>query len=212
MSSTSRSVVGVMLAHPRALLVRGAALDPRRPRSPEPPRVPLRVVRVPSPARVLVLLHRALPSPDGPVVLLPLPLPAARVVEDRDTREVDGAVAPRVVAPVLHVEHDPAALGVDDVPLVSGVELAVLVHDRDDPAAHRFAAVHHAVPVLEVDAVLGEEVRPGVPVLARGARPPVRDERLLELVPRPRRHGSTSLFSARAAIVELTRPRARGQV
>jgi hypothetical protein len=87
-----------------------------------------------------------------------------------------------MVAAVLHVEHDLAAILVDHVPLVARVDLAVLVHDRDDPRAHRLAAVHQAVPVLEVGAVLGEEVGPRVPVLARGARAPVVDEGTLELV------------------------------
>jgi len=49
-------------------------------------------------------------------------------------------------------------------------------------APHRLASVHEPVPVLEIGAVLGEEVGPGVPVLARGAGTPVVDERALELV------------------------------
>jgi hypothetical protein len=63
-----------------------------------------------------------------------------------------------VVAPVLDVEDDAPALGVDHVPLVAGVELAVLLHDRHDPLPHRLPAAHHAVPVLEVVDVLREEV------------------------------------------------------
>src|SRR5690242_14859696 len=84
MSSGDRSVVGVTLSPPRALLVRGAAVDPGGPVPPEPPRVLLRMVGVEAPARLLVLLHRRLASLDCPVVLLALPLPVARVVDDRD--------------------------------------------------------------------------------------------------------------------------------
>ena len=45
-----------------------------------------------------------------------------------------------VVAAVLHVDDD-ATVVIDHVPLVRGVDLAVLLHRRLDPRAHRLAAV-----------------------------------------------------------------------
>src|SRR5438094_512031 len=91
-----------------------------------------------------------------------------------------GPPSPRV-APVLQVEHDAAAILVEHMPLVGGVDLPVLHHHRLDPGAHRLAAAHPAVDVLEVPAVLGEEVGPGVPVLSHRAGAPVGAEGLLQL-------------------------------
>src|SRR5207249_11246349 len=65
----------------------------------------------------------------------------------------------------------------------------------------RLAPVHEAVPVLEVRAVLGEEVGPGVPVLADGAGAPVDAERVLQLRAAERTHGS-SPWPAWSAVVK----------
>src|SRR5204862_3297362 len=94
------------------------------------------------------------------------------------------------VAAVLHVEDDAARVGIDDMPLVCRIDLAVLLHHRLDPRAYRLAAAHAAVEVLDVAAVLGEEIHPRVPVLTHRTRAPVGAERLLELVARERRHGA----------------------
>src|SRR5262249_57008866 len=85
----------------------------------------LRVLGVELAAGILVGLHRDLALLPGPEVLLALPLAAAGVLEQRDAREVDGALAAGVVPPVLHVEDDAPALDIDRVPLVLSVALAV---------------------------------------------------------------------------------------
>jgi hypothetical protein len=92
--------------------------------------------------------------------------------------------------PRLHVHADAARPGIDHVPLVGGVELGVLRHDRLDPRAHRLAAVHRAEDVLDVDDVVGEALDPGVPVLADGAAAPVALERRLDLLAGERGHGA----------------------
>ena len=79
---------------------------------------------------------------------------------------MQGAVA-RVDHAVPNLEHHPAALGVDHVPLVREVlHLAVgpLGHGRADPVADGLAATEGAVEVLDVGGILGEEVGPVVPV------------------------------------------------
>src|SRR2546426_12743594 len=114
--------------HPRPIRVCPPALRPRRPMAPVEARVLLRMLRIELVAGGLVLLHRHLALLGGPEVLFALPLAAARILEDRDPRKVDRAAAARMVATVLHVEEDPAALLVDRVPLVPAVELAILLH------------------------------------------------------------------------------------
>src|SRR5207245_10651910 len=117
-----------------------------------------------------------------PEVLFAPPLPPAGVFEDRDAREVDRPLPTRVVATVLHVEHDATLRRVDHVPLVGCIDRSVLRLDRLDPCAHRLPSPHRPVEMLDVDAVLGEEIGPRVPVLTDGAGAPVHAEGLLELL------------------------------
>src|SRR5262249_43557116 len=65
--------------------------------------------------------------------------------------------------------------------------------------------VHRAEHVLDVLRVLGEEIGPGIPVLADGARAPVADERLLELGGGEVRHAT--LLSVASRFVALRSPR-----
>jgi hypothetical protein len=70
------------------------------------------------------------------------------------------------------LRHDPAFFVVDHVPLDREelhVPVGRLRHGRRDPAPDRLAAPEAAEQVLDVGGVLGELIRPGVPV-ARGAR------------------------------------------
>src|SRR5437867_1523465 len=169
------------LPHRRALGPRATPAAPLGPVAPVPPRPLAGVVGIVTAARLLVLAHRHLALLDRPVVLFALPPAVAGILEDRDPGKVDAALPARMVAPVLHVEHDAPAILVDHMPLVGGVDLPVLLHHRLDPGAHRLAATHAAVEVLEVPAVLGEEVGPGVPVLSHRAGAPVGAEGLLQL-------------------------------
>src|SRR5438034_1682350 len=187
-----RSARGALLDR-RALGPRAAAARPFGPVAPVPARPLAGMVGIVTAARLLVLAHRHLALLDRPVVLLALPPAVAGVFEDRDTGKVDGALATRMVAPVLHVEHDASVVLVDHMPFVGGVDLAVLLHHRLDPGAHGLPAPHGAVEVLEVAAVLGEEIRPRVPVLAHRARAPVRAEGLLQLRAGELRHGTLPL-------------------
>src|SRR5438034_1018330 len=175
-----RSARGALLDR-RALGPRAAAARPFGPVAPVPARPLAGMVGIVTAARLLVLAHRHLALLDRPVVLLALPPAVAGVFEDRDAGKVEGALAARMVAPVLHVEHEAPAVLVDHVPLVGGVDLAVLLHHRLDPGAHRLPAAYGAVEVLEVAAVLGEEICPGVPVLAHRARAPVAAEGVFQL-------------------------------
>src|SRR5262245_63997965 len=149
----------------RALRPGAPAPGPLRPVAPVPACLLLRVLGVELAAGILAGLHRDLALLPGPEVLLALPLAAAGVLEQRDAREVDGALAAGVVPPVLHVEDDAPALDIDRVPLVRSVDLAVPRHHGLDPGSHRLASLHRAVIVLEVGAVLGEQIGPRVPVL-----------------------------------------------
>src|SRR5436309_11325237 len=79
----------------RALGPRAAAARPRGPVAPVPARPLARMVGVVTAARFLVVAHRHLALLDRPVVLLALPPAVAGVLEDRDTRKVDGALAAR---------------------------------------------------------------------------------------------------------------------
>src|SRR5262249_51199774 len=79
-----------------------------------------------------------------PEVLLPAPAAVARVLQDRDTGEIDRAGPGGVIATVLHVDHHPARGLVDGVPLVGRVELRILSHDRLDPGADLLPPVHRA--------------------------------------------------------------------
>src|SRR5262249_8887872 len=155
---------------------------PGRAASPVKTRALPRMVGVMLDARRVVLLHRAVASGDRVEVLLALPLAAAGVVEDGHAGKVAGALAARMIAAVLNVEDDPAPQLVDDVPFVAGVDLEVLGHDRHDPLPDVLATAHVAVHVLDVLGVVGEEVAPGVPVLAHRSGAPVGAKRLLELV------------------------------
>ena len=85
-----------------------------------------------------------------------------------------------MVSPVGHVEHD-ATARLGHVPVVDSVDLAVLLHERNDPLSNRLAAMHRTEDPLEIDHVLGEEVRPGVPVLADHPRVPEVPERRLDI-------------------------------
>src|SRR5438874_1914465 len=163
-----RSARGALLDR-RALGPRAAAARPRGPVAPVPARPLAGMVGIVTAARLLVLAHRHLALLDRPVVLLALPPAVAGVFENRDAGEVERPLPSRMVAPVLHVEHDTSAVLVDHVPLVGGVDLAVLLHHRLDPGAHRLAAAHGAVEVLEVAAVFGEEIGPRA---SRCGRPP----------------------------------------
>src|SRR5436190_798982 len=183
-----RSARGALLDR-RALGPRAAAARPFGPVAPVPARPLPGRVGIVTAARLLVLAHRHLALLDRPVVLLALPPAVPGVLEDRATRKVEGALAARMVAPVLHVEHDASAVLVDHVPFVGGVDLAVLLHHRLDPGADRLPAPHGAVEVLEVAAVLGEEIRPRVPILPHRARAPVGPEGLLQLRAAELRHG-----------------------
>src|SRR4030095_13680734 len=182
---------------PRALRPRPAAARPLRSGSPVPARLLLRVIGVDASAGLFPALHRHLALLPGPEILFTLPLPAAGVLEQGHAGEVERAVAARVIAAVLHVEDDATALDVDRVPLVHGVDLAVLRHDGLDPGTDRLATRHRAIVVLEVGAVLGEEVGPGIPVLADGASAPVPAERGLQLVTIDLRHPSLPLSRMR---------------
>src|SRR5438132_11526262 len=114
-------------------------------------------------ARLLVLAHRQLALLDRPVVLLALPPAVATVFEDRDAGKVEGALPTRMVAPVLHVEHDASAVLVDHVPLVGGVDLGGRRIIKKKTGARRLAAAHGAVEVLTVAAVFGEDIGPRDP-------------------------------------------------
>ena len=97
-------------------------------------------------------------------------------------KSIGGATGLGVVAAVLHV-HDDAAVVADHVPLVRGVDLAVVLHRRLDPRAHCLAPVLGAEDVLDVGDVLGEAlVAPRVPVLADRTELPVGAERGLDFV------------------------------
>ena len=117
-----------------------------------------------------------------PEVLLQAPSAVARVLQDRDAGEIDRARPRGVIATVLHVDHHAARGLVDGVPLVGRVELGVLRHDRLDPGADLLPPVHRAQHVLDVLGVLGEQIGPGVPILAHRAGSPVGAEGLLHLV------------------------------
>src|SRR6266511_1584252 len=172
-----------------ALGVRRRALGPRRPIAPVAPGALRACVGVVLGERLLVLLHGALALDEGPEVFLERELPVAGVLEHGHAREVDGqAVGIWVVAAVLHVDDDaPARLA--HVPLVRGVHLPERGHDRLDPGPHFLAAVLGSEDVLDVLDVLGEQVRPRVPVLAGRALLPVGPERALDLVDLVVRHG-----------------------
>src|SRR5439155_20924452 len=122
----------------------------------------------------------------------------ADAFQDPATGKVAGALDARMVAPLLHVDHDASAVLVDHMPFVDGVDLAVLLHHRLDPGAHGLPAPHGAVEVLEVAAVLGEEIRPRVPVLPHRARAPVGAEGLLQLRAGELRHGSSRSLDEQA--------------
>src|SRR5205807_7338592 len=82
------------------------------------------------------------------------------------------------------------------VPLVGGVHLTELGHDRLDPVPHFLPAVLGAEDVLDVLDVLGEEVGPRVPVLPGRALLPVGPERALDLVDVVVRHASSPVAVA----------------
>src|SRR5438046_2042068 len=92
----------------RSLRPRPTATCPLRAVPPAPARLLLRMLGIELAARRFVLAHRDLALLHRPVVLLALPFPVTRVLENRDAGEVDGALASGMVAPVLHVEHDAA--------------------------------------------------------------------------------------------------------
>ena len=89
--------------------------------TPVPARLFLWMLRVDRRTRRRVGLHRHVAPPDRVEVLLQTELPPAGVLEDGDAGEVDGALPARMISPVLQVDDDAAAVGVDDVPLVGGV-------------------------------------------------------------------------------------------
>src|SRR5207245_9559351 len=152
------------LRRPRPLAPRAPAFRPRRAVAPVEPRALLRVVGVVALAGGLVLAHRGLARLHRPVVLLALPFPAAGMVEDGDARKIARPAPRRVIAAVLDVQDDAAPLGIDHVPLVARVDLAVLLHERHKPRPDRLEPVHYDVLVLEVGPVLGVESGHSVPV------------------------------------------------
>src|SRR5256885_6993476 len=54
------------------------------------------------------------------------------LVEDGDARKIARPAPRRVIAAVLDVQDDAAPLGIDHVPLVARVDLAVLLHERHE--------------------------------------------------------------------------------
>src|SRR5262245_24094640 len=133
-------------------------------------------------ARGGVRLHGLIRLGYGPEVLLQVPAAIARVAQDGDAREVDGALPVRVVPAVLHVDDHATRRLVDGVPFVDRVELGILRHDRLDPRPDRLASTEIAEDVLDVVCVLREEIRPRVPVLSDRTGPPVRAKRVMQLV------------------------------
>src|SRR5205823_1370326 len=145
------------LLRSRALGVRRRALRPRRAVAPVTTGALLRRIRVVPRAGFLVLLHRALAFDEGPEVLLERELPDTGVLEHGHAGEVDGrTVRVGIVAAVLHV-HDDASAGFAHVPLVGGVHLTELGHDRLDPAPDFLPSVLGPEYVLDVLDVFCEQ-------------------------------------------------------
>src|SRR5690554_419153 len=99
----------------------------------------------------------------GPIILFARPETVARILKDRHAWEVDIAFAARMVAPVLHIE-DEAPAGVSMMPLVDPVDLAIALHQRDDPLSNRRPAAHRPKDAFFVNHVLGEELGPSDPI------------------------------------------------
>src|ERR1051325_1569571 len=115
-------------ADARALRPCPAPAGPRRAVAPVGARLLPGMVGVELAARGLVLQHRLLAPLDRPVILLALPAPVPRIFDDGDAREIDRAAAAGMIAAILHVEDDATRIRIDDVPLVRGVDLPVLLH------------------------------------------------------------------------------------